>query len=80
MFNHIRWRISKDNPRAHGSEPFATAEDAVAEACPLLTLSLYDIWIECADGTRIDVNEILRQCRSWGHVVQAPIGVLSDSK
>lgn len=78
MFNRIRWRVTKDSPRAHGSEPYLTAEDAMAEACPLLTLSLYDVWIECADGTRIEVDEILRKCRRLQGIDSFPAQVVES--
>jgi len=62
----IRWRFTKDSPRVHGSEPFQTRDAALASACFLLKSHPHSIWVETPDGTRIEVDEVVRSCRAWG--------------
>jgi hypothetical protein len=71
MFNQIRWRLNADCPRVHSSEPYATSDAAIADTGPLFMLNPYEIWVECADGTRIEANEIVRKCRGWSQLGQA---------
>ena len=61
----IKWRFSRESPRVHISEPFRTAEAAMASACVLLKFRAYVIWIEGPDDIRIGADEIVRNCRAW---------------
>ena len=68
MFSWIKWRMREDSPRVHTSEPYATIEAAVMEACPLLVLHPRSLWIECANGKRIEADEIVCKCLGSGHI------------
>jgi len=71
MFNQIKWRLSEQCPRVHSSEPYATSEAAIVDTGPLLLLHPFEIWIQCANGDRIESAELVRQVRSWDQMGRA---------
>jgi len=56
----VKWRLTKDSPKLHVSEPIRTRGAALIEARTLVEAGAYEVWIERQDGTRIEADGTIR--------------------
>ena len=66
MAYFIKWRLSARAERPHTSEPFQSRDLAIRDACVLLRVKTYELWIEDSEGHRIEADEIRRRCERLG--------------
>jgi len=57
----VKWRVTKDSPKLHISEPIRTGGAALMEARALLEAGACEVWVERPDGSRLEADGTVRK-------------------